>query len=192
MAIKIKPKFKPKTRRKVKQAVAAEQARKTIGEEAGDLGVPSDVIHKERVQGFRPEKAHAPSPARAAIISGVSEGQRRGWQRKLKRLDRLDDELTTNESKITALLKEGKTKKGKQLSDDAIEKKEIKIGNLQARNKEIKEMMALERKSMTEMREKQGPGIQVKKGGIVKRSKGGLLGMGAALRGGGAVRKRSY
>ena len=186
MAIKIKPRI----RRKVKQTVAAEQARKIKGKEAGDLGVPATVVHREHVEGLSPVKAHTPSPARKALISGVSGGQRKGWQRKWKRLDRLDDELTTNESKITALLKEGKTKKGKQLSDDAIEKKETLIGNLQVRNKEIKEMMALERKSMTEMREKQGPAIQVKKGGIVKRSKGGLLGMGAALRGGGAVRKR--
>jgi hypothetical protein len=31
-----------------------------------------------------------------------------------------------------------------------------------------------------------------KSGGTIKRSKGGLIGIGAALRGGGAVRKRSY
>ena len=63
------------------------------------------------------------------------------------------------------------------------------IQKLQARIKSIKELMALERKGMTGMRQRQGPAVQVKTGGTVKRSKGGLIGMGAALRGGGSVRR---
>ena len=65
------------------------------------------------------------------------------------------------------------------------------INKLKNKIKTIKERMSLEREGMKDMRKRYGPAVQVAKtGGTVKRSKGGLIGMGVALRGGGAVRKR--
>ena len=190
MALRTPVKLKPKVRRKANQAAAAEKARKIKGKEAADITIDSDVVHREAVRGERAVEAHTPSSQRKSglLAGGKSAGLRTGWRRKIKKLDRLDDSLNTVQGKIDKLLA-----KSRQTTDTegkiAIHNQ---IANLKTRLKSIKEKMKLERVSMTDMKKRHGPGIQVKKGGTVKRSTGGLLGMGAALRGGGAVRKRSY
>ena len=166
-------------------AKAPEQARKIKGKEAADVTVPSDVVRREGVLGERAAKASTPPPQRAALISGTASQQRAGWASKKRTLDRLDNELTTKESRIDALRKQSKE------AEDPKTRMRLttQIQKLQARIKSIKELMALERKGMTGMRQRQGPAVQVKTGGTVKRSKGCLIGMGAALRGGGSVRR---
>ena len=179
-----------KARRRATRAAIAEKARKRKGQHAADPKVPGDTIRREAVLGEKSPPAHTPSPKREAglLEGGKSAGLRKGWRRKIKRLDRLDDSLNTVQGKIDKLLaksRQTKDTKGKVTIHNQIAK-------LQTSLKNIKEKMKLERDSMKDMTERYGTGIQVKKGGTIKRSKGGLIGMGAALRGGGAVRKRSY
>ena len=78
------------------------------------------------------------------------------------------------------------------LSKGATEQKKSKVHLLitKKKNKDLKEKLEQGRISMKDMKRRRGPYIQVKTGGTVKRKSGGLIGMGAALRGGGAVRKR--
>jgi hypothetical protein len=167
----------------------AGKVRKRKGKHAADLGVPSDTVKREAVAGERSPRAHTPSPKRETglLAGGESARQRRGWASKKKTIDRLDNELTTKESRITALRKKvEETKEGKVKYKLAGQ-----INTLKDRIKTIKERMELEVAGMKGMVERKGPAVQVKTGGTVKRFKGGLIGMGAALRGGGAVRKRS-
>ena len=174
---------------KLSRKIFADKAKKLKGKEAADVTVPSDTVRREGVSGERAAKAHTPSSQREAAISGTSAKQRAGWKSKKKILDSLENRITTNESRITAL-----RKKSKESEEGKIKIKLAgQINKLKNRIKTLKERMELEVAGMKGMRKRQGPGVQVAKtGGTVKRSQGGLLGMGAALRGGGAVRKRGY
>ena len=173
---------------KAVRELIARKTRKVKGKEVSDVTVPADVAHREGVLGARPEKAHTPPTQREAglIAGGKSTGQRKGFGTKKKTLDRLDNELTTKESRIDVLRKQSKK------AEDPKTRMRLttQIQKLQARIKSIKELMKLEVKGMKGMIERQGPAVQVKTGGTIKRSTGGLIGMGAALRGGGAIRKR--
>ena len=158
------------------------KTRKSIRKEMVDLGTPAAVAGKEA------PRAHTPPPQREAGLTAgaTSTKQRAGWKSKIKILDRLDEDLTNNESRITAL-----RKKSEATEDRGIKMRlATQINKLKNKIKTIKERMSLEREGMKDMRKRYGPAVQVAKtGGTVKRSKGGLIGMGAALRGGGAVRR---
>ena len=168
----------------------ADKARKRKGKHAADLGFPADTVRREAVAGERSPRVHTPSPKRevALIAGGESAKQRSGWKKKRATLDRLDNELTTKESRIATLRKKvEETKEGKVKYKLAGQ-----INTLKNRIKTIKERMKLEVAGMKGMVKRKGPAVQVKTGGTIKRSKGGLIGVGAALRGGGAVRRRGY
>jgi hypothetical protein len=172
-----------------KQKIAA-QARKVKGKEAADLGTPSDTVRREHVLGQREDKGGRKSSYQDTLPQGSGRKAKSAWRSKLKKQDKWGDELEANEKKIDELraqLKKTDSTKGFTAAQLRIS---TQINNLKKKNKDLKEKLGQGRISMTDMKRRRGPTIQVKKGGTVKRKAGGSIGMGAALRGGGAVRKK--
>jgi len=171
-----------------KDRLAAEAARKVKGKEATDLGTPSDVVSRELVRGERAVKGGRKKSYQDVIPSGGGEPAKKAWRAKLRKQERWGDQLEANEKKIDELRSKSNASK------DRVVKLRLstQINNLKKKNKDLKEKLKLGRTSMTDMKRRRGPTIQVKTGGTVRRKTGGSIGMGAALRGGGAVRKRGY
>ena len=173
-----------------KDRLAAEAARKVTGKEAGDLGTPSDVVARELVRGERASKGGRKRSVQDVLPPGTGEPAKRAWRAKVRMQEKWGNQLEANEKKIDKLraqLKKTDSTKGFTAAQLRLS---TQINNLKKKNKDLKEKLEQGRISMKDMKRRRGPYIQVKTGGTVKRKSGGLIGMGAALRGGGAVRKR--
>ena len=170
-----------------KDRLSAEAARKVAGKEAGDLGTPSDVVARELVRGERASKGGRKKSYQDVLPSGAGDSAKRAWRAKVRKQEKWGDQLEANEKKIDDLRVQAKKATG-----ETAHRITRQIVKLKEKNKDLKDKLKLGRTSMTDMKRRRGPTIQVKKGGTVKRKSGGLIGMGAALRGGGSVRKRGY
>ena len=187
LASKLARKFKPRvrTRRAKGSEDPATAVRTAKGKEAADLGTPSDVVAREHVGGERPVKGGRKKNPLDVLPSGAGEPAKKAWRAKLRKQEKWGDQLEANEKKIDDLRVQAKKATG-----ETAHRITRQIVKLKEKNKALKEKLEYGRTSMKDMKRRRGPYIQVKKGGTVKRKSGASIGMGDALRGGGAVRRK--